>query len=61
MKQIIKKYFYFELMQYRWGRKWFGGVYWYLFPLQLGIAPFWSDDLITSCNTQVLKIETYKK
>lgn len=49
----------FYLIQYKWYRKYKGGIYHYVFPIQLMIAPFWSDKLITSCQTKLLKTETY--
>ena len=49
----------FYLMQYKWYRKYKGGTYYYVFPIQLMVAPFWSDELITSCQTKLLKTETW--
>ena len=47
----------FQLMQFRWYRKWKGGTY-YLISTWITL-PFWSDKLITSCGGKALKIETY--
>lgn len=50
----------FHLMQYRFFRKRRKGKYYKVFPLWLGIAPFWSDKLITSCGTYLLETEEYE-
>jgi hypothetical protein len=50
----------FELMQYKWYRKWRGGSY-YLIWNWLPMTPFWSDSLITSCGGRALKEEHYPK
>lgn len=49
----------FDLMQYRWYRKWKGGTY-YLIETWITL-PFWTDKLITSCGGRALKIEHYEK
>ena len=47
----------FDLMQYKWYRKWKGGTY-YLIETWITL-PFWTDKLITSCGGKAIKIETY--
>ena len=47
----------FDLMQYRWYRKYKGGTY-YLIDTWITF-PFWSDKLITSCGGKTLKTETW--
>lgn len=59
MKRLIIKFFKFELMQFKWGRKFIGGKFYYLHPGGLSMAEFWSDQLITSCQTIILKTEEY--
>jgi hypothetical protein len=49
----------FDLMQYRWYRKWKGGTF-YLTDTWITF-PFWTDKLITSCGGRIIKTETYKK
>ncbi|MEY4573750.1 MAG: hypothetical protein RLZ10_3056 [Bacteroidota bacterium] len=48
----------FQLMQYRWYRKWKGGTY-YLIYNWLPMHTFWSDKLITSCGGRAIEIEHY--
>lgn len=59
MKRIIIKLFHFRLMQFKWGRKWMKGTYYLIIPRGLSMAPFWSDQKITSCQSIVHKEETY--
>jgi len=47
----------FELMQFRWYRKWKGGSYYYIY--NWITLPFWSDRLITSCGGRAIKEEHY--
>ncbi len=54
----MKQRIHFELIQYRWYRKWKGGTY-YLIRNWLPMFDFWSDELITSCGGRTIKIETY--
>lgn len=49
----------FDLIQYRWYRKWKRGSY-YLIDTWITF-PFWSDKLITSCGAKILKEEHYGK
>jgi len=49
----------FELMQFRWYRKWKGGSY-YLIYNWLPMFPFWSDKLITSCGSRAIKEEHWE-
>ena len=49
----------FEITQYKFGRKLFGGEY-YLIYNWLPMLPFWSDELITSCGGRAIKTEKYK-
>jgi hypothetical protein len=50
-------YLKFVLMQYNWGRKLLKGKFYKVFPWMLSMPSFWSDQLITSCNTKLLKVE----
>ena len=50
----------FNVIQYKWGRKLFGGKYYLISTIQLGMAPFWSDKEITSCQSKTLKTENYQ-
>lgn len=59
MKRLIIKLFHFELMQKKWGRKWMKGTYYQIFTPQLMMAPFWSDEIITSCQSKLLETESY--
>jgi hypothetical protein len=47
----------FDLMQYRWYRKWKGGTYYFMDNWIL--LPFWTDKLIVGCGARILKTETY--
>jgi hypothetical protein len=47
------------LIQYKFWRKHFGGTYYLLHPIQLFMAPFWSDVPATSQQTKTIGIETY--
>ena len=49
----------FELMQYKWYRKWKGGDY-YLIWNWLPMNTFQSDKLITSCGGRAIKEEHHK-
>jgi hypothetical protein len=59
MKKAIVKYFKFWLMQRKWGRKYIGGKFYLISTVQLGLAPFWSDTEITSCQSKTLDVEIY--
>lgn len=48
----------FEATQHKWGRKLFGGK-WYKISNNLSMYPFWSDEIITSCQGRVIKEESY--
>ena len=49
----------FELMQFKWYRKWKGGSYYLIYNW---ITPiFWSDRLITSCGGRAIEEEHYIK
>ena len=48
----------FELMQYKWYRKYKKGTYYYIY--NWITLPFWSDKLITSCGGRTIKIEIYE-
>jgi len=50
----------FELMQWKWYRKWKGGSY-YLIRTWLPMNDFWTDKLITSCGGRAVKEEHYPK
>jgi hypothetical protein len=60
MKKLIIRFFRFQIMQYKWGRKFIGGKFYLLYPRGLQMADFWSDEIITSCQTIILKTEEYK-
>jgi hypothetical protein len=47
----------FDLMQYRWYRKWKGGTF-YLTDTWITF-PFWTDKLIVGCGARIIKTETY--
>lgn len=59
MKKLIIYLFRFELMQFRLGRKLIKGHFYHINPQGLPIADFWSDQLITSCQSKVLETEYY--
>jgi len=61
MKKTLINAFKHNLMQFRWGRKMIGGKFYYLWPLGLPINPFWSDTLVTSCQTIIIKTEEYNE
>ena len=50
----------FELMQWKWYRKWKGGSY-CLIRTWLPMADFWTDKLIKSCGGRAIKEEHYPK
>ena len=60
MKNIILKLFKFELMQYRFGRKYIGGNFYYQ-TFGISVCDFWSDCIIKSCQGTILKTEKYEK
>lgn len=49
----------FYIIQYKWGRKLYGGIYYYINPIGLSMSPFWSEKMITSCQSRVEAIEEY--
>lgn len=59
MRKAIIYLFYYELMQRKWGRKYIGGKFYLIDPRGLSMAPFWSDEIIKSCQSIVLEIEEY--
>lgn len=50
----------FKLIQYKFFRKYFGGVYYLINCNQLAIGSFWSTQEITSCQSKILEIEKYE-
>jgi hypothetical protein len=56
---MIRRFFSYELMQYRWGRKWLKGKFYKIYPVRLPMAIFWSDTEITSCGSVVIETEEY--
>jgi hypothetical protein len=58
-KRIMVRFFRFELMQRQWGRKWMGGTFYLIDPQGLQMGPFWSDQIITSCQSKVISEEAY--
>jgi hypothetical protein len=63
-KKIIRKVIKFlelefNVTQYKWGRKLFGGEWYLIFPRGLPMGTFWSDKQITSCRSETLQIEKY--
>lgn len=58
MKKILKYLFYRDMIQYKWGRRYFKGTYYHLYVAGLGIV-FWNDKIITSCQTEIIKTESY--
>jgi hypothetical protein len=63
MKKLIIKLFGFELMQYKWGRKYIGGTFFQIYTVGTPLTQqiFWSDVEITSCQSRTLKIENYQR
>lgn len=59
MKKFLVRIFRYELMQYRWGRRYIGGTFYQISTIQLGLAPFWSDEEITACQSKTLAVESY--
>ncbi len=49
----------FEVTQYKWGRKLFKGKWYYIFPRGLSMSLFWSDQEITSCQSETITTEEY--
>lgn len=49
----------FYLIQFRWYRKYRGGVYFLIYTPQLGMGPFWSESKITSCQSKTLRVECF--
>jgi len=58
MKKFIIKHFKHEAMQFKFMRKWMGGDYFKIQP-NLPMGPFWSDIIITNCQSVVTKRESY--
>ena len=46
-------------MQRKWGRKYIGGAFYYIYPMGLQMGNFWSDKEITSCQSKTLNVEIY--
>lgn len=46
-------------MQYKFGRKFLKGTFYYTNVTGLSMAPFWSDTIITSCQARIEETETY--
>jgi hypothetical protein len=51
----------FNITQHRFGRKLYGGEWYYILVTGLVMAPFWSDTEITSCQAKTLKKESHGK
>lgn len=49
----------FNVIQYAWGRRLYGGTFYLISTIQLRMAPFWSDAEITSCQSKTLKVEVH--
>lgn len=49
----------FNLCQFKFWRKMFGGTWYYIYPKGLPVSNFWSDTIITSCQSEVLITEIY--
>jgi hypothetical protein len=49
----------FYIIQFKIGRKLIGGMFYYIRPVGLSIAPFWSDQLVKSCQSVIEKVEIY--
>lgn len=47
----------FRVTQYRWGRKLYGGKWYLIYPRGLSMANFWSDIIITSCQSEIINME----
>ncbi len=48
----------FKATQHKWGRKLFGGTYYYINVTGLGMT-LWSDKEITSCQAKTITTEVY--
>ena len=59
IKLIAFGLFRYELFQTKWGRKWYGGSFYYM-QTALPMSPFWDDVKFTSCQAICLKEEHYK-
>lgn len=57
-KKLAVKFFKFELMQKKWGRKWMGGTFYYNDIQGLGIG-YWADQIVDVCQSRVMATETY--
>jgi len=49
----------FYIYQYKIGRKILKGKFYYINPIGLSMAPFWSDKPITSCQSEIVKTEEW--
>jgi hypothetical protein len=56
---MIKRVFRFDLMQRCWGRKWLKGKFYRIDPVGLSMGTFWSDKIITSCQSKIIDTEEY--
>jgi hypothetical protein len=61
MKKLIIRFFGFELMQHKWGRKYIGGTFYEIYTIGIPLTKqiFWSDTEIKSCQSQTLQTEIY--
>ena len=58
MKELIVKLFGFKLMQYKFGRKFIKGTFYYI-DSPLTCSQFWSEQEIKSCNSSTIRTEVW--
>lgn len=58
IKTFIIRLFYFELSNYRLGRKFIGGV-WYRMQTGLSMGPVWSQHKFKSCQAYCIETENH--
>lgn len=58
IKKILIKFLGFELMQYKFGRKFIKGTF-YCIESDITCGEFWSKQEIKSCGSRIIKKETY--
>ena len=59
MKRLFTKLFKFQLLQFKRTRRWMRGTFYLIRPKGLAMAPFWSDTIITSCQSTVEATESW--
>lgn len=58
MKKILTYLFGYELMQFKFGRKFLKGDFYYVYVQGLGLV-FWTEHFVDCCQSVIVKTEKY--